>query len=173
MSDVSPIVFYLLAAAVLVPAVMVVVSENLFHSGIALVTCFLGVAGVYVTLSAPFVAGMQVLVYAGAIAVILLFAFMLTHNLMHPDAGSLTFQQGPAAAICLLVGCALLLIIENSTFANNPVSAEAIRQATSIAGLGAQYLTDNLLAFELISLLLLVTLVGAVVIARKEEGEPE
>ena len=76
MSDVSPIVFYLLAAAVLVPAVMVVVSENLFHSGIALVTCFMGVAGLYVTLSSPFVAGMQVLVYAGAMMV--LFVFVTT-----------------------------------------------------------------------------------------------
>ncbi len=173
MTDISPLAFYLLAAVVLVPAIFVVVTENLFHAGINLVACFIGVAGIYVTLSSSFVAGMQVIVYAGAIAVILLFAFMLTHNLMTPEPDSTAFQVGPAAGVSILLACLFLGVIENSGWAVGSVTEEKLAQATSISGLGEQFLTIYLLPFELISLLLLVTLVGAIVIARKEEGSRE
>ena len=63
----SPLLFYFLAGVILIPALAVVLSEKLFHAGLSLIVSFLGIAAIYVTLSAPFVAGMQVLVYAGAI----------------------------------------------------------------------------------------------------------
>lgn len=170
MSEVSPIVFTLLSVLVLVPAILVVVSDNLFHAGIALITCFMGVAGVYVTLSAPFVAGMQVLVYAGAIAVILLFAFMLTHDLMHPLAGSTAFQKIPAAILCTAIAGGLMMLMAGSKWAYLP--GGDLAKATSIPQLGQEFLTRYVVPFELVSLLLLITLVGAVTIARKEEAPP-
>lgn len=170
MIEISPVAFVLLSAVVLVPAVLVVLSENLFHSGIALITSFLGVAGIYVTLAAPFVAGMQVMVYAGAVAVILLFAFMLTHDLMRPLPGTAAMQRLPAALVALISGFVLLAVIGNSGWYTNEEATLA--QTTSISNLGAEFLTRYLIPFELVSLLLLVTLIGAVVIARKEEEPP-
>ena len=170
MMEVSPLVFTLLSVVVLVPALFVVISDNLFHAGIALITCFLGVAGVYVTLAAPFVAGMQVLVYAGAIAVILLFAFMLTHDLMRPLAGSTAFQRIPAAVLCCAIASGMMMLLANSRWATDPDGSVA--QATSIPQLGTEFLTRYVVPFELVSLLLLITLVGAVTVARKEEAPP-
>ncbi|MBI3929721.1 MAG: NADH-quinone oxidoreductase subunit J [Armatimonadetes bacterium] len=165
-------IFWLLAALVLVPAFFVVHSRNLFHAGIALITCFLGIAGIYVTLGAPFVAGMQVLIYAGAIAVILLFAFMLTHDLMHPLPGTVTFQRWPGLAASLALAMVLVGSAVSTPWRTSD-SAAGVAEASSIPGLGQAFLTNYLIPFELIALLLLVALVGAVVIARKEEAAPE
>ena len=170
MTEVSPIVFALLAAVVIFPAIFVVVSDNLFHAGIALIACFLGVAGIYITLAAPFVAGMQVLVYAGAIAVILLFAFMLTDDLMTPLVGSTAMQRFPAGVLCLLLTGLFALVLRSANWAVG--GGQPLEVATSIPQLGSELLTRYVVPFELVSLLLLITLIGAVTIARKEEEAP-
>ncbi|HET9002106.1 MAG TPA: NADH-quinone oxidoreductase subunit J, partial [bacterium] len=72
------IAFYLLAAAMLASGVVVVTSSNIVHSAVALIPVFLGVTGLYILLNAEFVAGIQVLIYAGAITVLILFVIMLT-----------------------------------------------------------------------------------------------
>ena len=159
----SEIAFYLLAALVLFPAVSVVTGRNLFHSGISLITCFLGVAGLYITLSAPFVAGMQVLIYAGAIAVILLFAIMLTHDIMH--TAQPRYQAVAAALTSGLLALMLVVTTVRSIWAPGGAPTEM-----GVAALARQYMTTYFVPFQVIALLLLITLVGAVVIARKEEG---
>lgn len=168
--EVNPVAFTLLAALVLVPAVFVVTSENLFHGGLCLIASFLGVAGIYVTLGSPFVAGMQVLVYAGAISVVLLFAFMLTHRLMHPDRTTAVLQPIPALVAAGVTAAILVGAIGRSPWNPTAPRSFTLEQAMSVSGLGQQFLTTYLVPFELISVLLLVTLVGAVVIARKEEA---
>ena len=163
MSEISPIAFYLLAALVLFPALSVVLEKNLFHAGISLIVCFVGVAGIYVTLSAPFVAGMQVLIYAGAIAVLLLFAFMLTHDIMH-------VRQQRFQPVAGFLSAAMLALILTVTIARShwaPPAAESID--LGVKSLALQYMTVYFVPFQVIALLLLITLVGAVVIARKEE----
>ena len=161
----SPALFYLLAGIILIPAIAVVISENLFHASLSLIVSFLGIAGIYVMLSAPFVAGMQVLVYAGAIAVILLFAFMLTHDIMSPQERSSKLQQSSAALVCSILGLGIFRILKASEW-------EKLTPSTSpqpLVKLGESFLTDYLVPFELVSVLLLITLVGSIVIARKEE----
>lgn len=164
----SPLLFWFLAGVVLLPAVAVVVSQNLFHAGISLVVSFLGIAALYVTLAAPFVAGMQVLVYAGAIAVLLLFAFMLTHDIMKPTQAPTRVQQVSSLLACLLLGGAIGRVLLSSGWGGLPTVAS---EGASLVQVGEQLLSSFLVPFELISILLLITLIGAVVIARKEERD--
>lgn len=165
----TPAVFWLLAGIIILPAIAVVTSKNLFHAGLSMVVSFLGIAAVYAALSAPFVAGIQVLVYAGAIAVLLLFAFMLTHDIMKPMEGT-----EPGQKIMAFVGCLLLAgILGRVLFSANWAVFKADPNGQSIEDIGVSLLSNNLVSFELISVLLLTTLIGAVVVARKEELNPE
>jgi NADH-quinone oxidoreductase subunit J len=157
------VLFYLLSAFVLASAWGVVRQGNLFHAGISLISCFIGVAGIYITLGAPFLAGMQVLIYAGAIAVVLLFAFMLTHDLMH--AKSEFFAPRSALVASVALGVVTIGTVWKSSW--YPANGQLAH--TDVEILGGLYMTSYLVPFQLIALLLLISLMGAVVIARKEE----
>ena len=159
-----PVVFYLLCAYVLFSAWGVIRQQNLFHAGISLISCFLGVAGIYVTLGAPFLAGMQVLIYAGAIAVVLLFAFMLTHDLMH--AGGDAYQKSSALAAALTLGAIFTTTVWVSPWWSGEPHVHFVQDYRSLA---QSYMTTYLVPLQMVALLLLITLMGAVVIARKEE----
>lgn len=164
----SPLLFSFIAGIIIIPALAVVLSENLFHAGLSMIVSFLGIAAIYAALSAPFVAAMQVLVYAGAIAVILLFAFMLTHDIMRPQQQVARLQQTGAALACTLLAFFMGRVLIGSQWTKlKPQPVEGV----SLEVLGTSFLTDYLVPFELVSLLLLMTLVGAIVIARKEEKE--
>ena len=162
----SPLLFYLIAGIIIIPALAVVLSENLFHAGLSMIVSFLGIAAIYATLYAPFVAAMQVLVYAGAIAVILLFAFMLTHDIMLPQQQSSRIQQTGAAVACSLLTLFMVRILMASQWSKLKLEDP---KDVPLDVLGKSFLTDYLVPFELVSVLLLMTLVGAIVIARKEE----
>ena len=164
----SPILFWLIAGIVVIPALAVVLSENLFHAGLSMIVSFLGIAAIYATLSAPFVAAMQVLVYAGAIAVILLFAFMLTHDIMQPQLPSSKFQQTASALVCIVLALFMGRVALSSNWGS---LTEQPVEGVPLEVLGQSFLTDYLVPFELVSLLLLMTLIGAIVIARKEEKD--
>ena len=165
----SPILFYFVAGVIIIPALAVVLSENLFHAGLSMIVSFLGIAAVYAMLSAPFVAAMQVLVYAGAIAVILLFAFMLTHDIMEPQQTTTKFQQRASGLACVVLAGFMVRTLLSSSWQKLKVQAP---EGVSLEVLGTSFLTDYLVPFELVSILLLMTLVGAIVIARKEEELP-
>lgn len=164
----SPLLFFFIAGLIIIPALAVVLSENLFHAGLSLIVSFLGIAALYAALSAPFVAAMQVLVYAGAIAVILLFAFMLTHDIMRPQQMATRFQQTASAAVCIVLAVFMGRVLMSSAWSSLSEQPEA---GVPLEILGLELLTNFLVPFELISLLLLMTLVGAIVIARKEERD--
>ncbi|MBS2035502.1 NADH-quinone oxidoreductase subunit J [bacterium] len=159
--------FYLLSGLVLSSAWSVVRNENLFHAGLSLILCFVGVAGIYMNLDAPFLGAMQVLIYAGAIAVLLLFGFMLTHDLMkarHERNQHLAGILIPVLMALLLVGT--ILNAQWHASSGQPVNF-------GVASLARRYMQQDLVAFEMVALLLLASLMGAVVIARKEEGSRE
>ena len=106
--------------------------------------------------------------YAGAIAVILLFAFMLTHDIMQPQLQSSRFQQTASGVVCLVLAGFLGRVAISS---NWQVLKSQAAEGVPLGVLGKSFLTDYLVPFELVSLLLLMTLVGAIVIARKEEKD--
>lgn len=161
------IAFYILSGLVLTSAWSVVRNENLFHAGLSLILCFVGVAGIYVNLDAPFLGAMQVLIYAGAIAVLLLFGFMLTHDLM--KAKQERNQQAGGVVAALLMALVLIGTIVGAQW--YPATGQPV--TFGVESLARRYMQQDLVSFEVVALLLLASLMGAVVIARKEEGSRE
>jgi len=161
----TQVIFIILSAVALIGALGVVVSRKLFHAAIFLVLSFVGVAGFYVLLEAEFLAMIQILVYVGAIAILIIFAIMLSRRLMSPEfkASNEQWLWAVVAGVALFVILVLILVQVNW-----PVVEAAVPQGT-VSDLG-QALVDPdqyLLVFEVASVLLLVALVGAVIIARE------
>ena len=159
------VVFVILSAVALIGAVGVVTVRNLFHAALFLVLSFVGVAGFYVLLEAEFLAGVQLLVYVGAISILIIFAVMLSRQLMSPEFKARNEQW----LIGLLTAAALFIVL---VFVLLQVSWPTVPAAVpddAISALGQALVSPDqfVLVFEVASVLLLVALVGAVVIARE------
>jgi len=156
--------FLALAGLLLGGAVMVVFSRNIIRSGLFMIMSFAGLAGIYALLGATLVAAAEVLVYIGAISVLILFAVMLTQSKSGP--ARLVFQhQSWAAAIASVV--LVLLLLMTVLFTTWPLAApEPIAQ--SARDIATLLFHDYVFAFEIISLLLLAAVIGGVYLARRE-----
>jgi NADH:ubiquinone oxidoreductase subunit 6 (subunit J) len=159
------IAFYLLAAAMLASGAVVVTSSNIVHSAVALIPMFLGVTGLYILLNAEFVAGIQVLIYAGAITVLILFVIMLTvggTGIRIPERN----EQGPIGfAVAAALAAMLAIGVTHTAWGRGSGTLPAYTPGA----IGQSFLGPNLLVFEGTSVVLLVSLIGAIIIARKEE----
>lgn len=156
--------FYGLACVTVIAALAVVGLRNIVHSALALIATFIGVAGLYILLSADFVAAVQVLIYVGAVAVLLLFAVMLTRLPASQRSNPANSQRYGAAAAAVILGVLLVTVFARTTW---PVSGEPL-PPSSVEVVGQQLLTTYVLPFELVSVLLVVAMVGAIVLAREE-----
>jgi len=158
------LIFYLLAAMAVGGAAAVALSRNILHSAVGLLAALLGVAGVYVCLSADFVAITQVLVYIGGVLVLVLFAIMLTSKISEVNVSN--------TSVGLFGGVLLFAAVAPVLGAVAFLTPWAVRDPGPLApttkAIGDALLTRWLLPFEVASMLLLATLVGAVVMARKE-----
>ncbi len=157
------IVFFIIAALTLIAGFMVVTVRNVVHAALALVGAFFGVAAIYLLLEAEFLAVVQVLIYVGAISVLILFAIMLTHGLMSSDETGVNAQWAAAALIALFLFLGMFLISARGPW---PINTTAIT-TDLVPTLGKLLVTTYVLPFEVISLLLLGALVGALMIARE------
>ena len=165
------IVFYTLATFIIGFGVMVVTTKNPVHCVLFLVANFLCVAMIYVLLAAEFLAIIQILVYAGGIVVLYLFVVMLVNLRRPPDAQIDTRRQarlGFVLAALLLAEISAILMYS----AVHPSSAATIAPQVASRGntetVGMLLYTDYLVPFEVASMLLLVAMVGAIVLARRE-----
>lgn len=156
-------VFYLLAALTVGSAIGVVVTRNVVHSALALMGTLLGVASLFVLLHADFLGVVQLLVYVGGILVLTLFAVMLTSR---TDVRVSNRSVGRVPALALTAGLlGLLILVARRT----PwVVSDAPPPETTVQALGNAFLGEYILPFEVASIVLLVALIGAVVISRKE-----
>jgi len=166
------IAFYLFAACILGFGVLVISSRNPVHSVIFLVLDFLSVAGLYVVLGAQFVAAIQVLVYAGGIVVLYLFVVMLVNVKRTPEAFRARERQSRvgfvlAAAVLLeLVGIA---VWSRAAPVSMPVqSGEVLPVTGNTEQVGWLLYTRYLVPFEVASMLLLIAMIGAIVLARRD-----
>lgn len=158
------LIFYLLAALTIGSALVVAFSHNLVHSAFSLLGAFMGVAGLYAMLAADFVAVIQVMVYIGGILVLIIFAVMLTHRISDVDVSNRAVGRIPAALLIGVVGAVMGVCIGSAEWAQQ---AEIVANPT-IFGIGEAFLGPYILPFELASVVLLVALIGAVVVSRKE-----
>jgi NADH:ubiquinone oxidoreductase subunit 6 (subunit J) len=160
--DLNTVSFYLLAALTLGSGSLVAFAKNIIYSAIALLGCFLGIAGLYIQLSADFLAAVQVLVYVGGTLTLILFAVMLTSRIDNIRTSNTSQGRIAAGAIVVLVLLLLGRVITGTVW---PI--ESRPPMPSSAKLGHAFLSDYLLPFELGSIVLLTAMIGAVVLARR------
>ncbi len=151
--------FILVSALTLGGALGVVATRNVVHAALFLLLSLLGVAGVYLLLFAEFLALVQVLIYGGAVTIVVLFAVMLTRSSEYPRISD--NRQWPLA---LLVALAVAAVLGTAFWVAPQVDAQP--QAPVFTGLAASLFTKWALPFEIASLVLLVALIGAIIIAR-------
>jgi NADH-quinone oxidoreductase subunit J len=162
--NVYDFIFYLFAALTVISAFFVVTNRNIVYSAFFLLFTFFGVAGIYVLLGADFVAIVQLIVYVGGILILLLFGVMLTNKITNVEIKTGTINIYPAViGVGLLTGSLLAALI-NSSWISIPTTAP---QATTVA-LGTMLLQEYTLVFELLGIILLIALIGAASIARRE-----
>jgi NADH-quinone oxidoreductase subunit J len=171
------IIFIIISVFTLFSGWIVVTDRNLFQAAIALMASFLGVAALYVMREAGFLAAAQLLVYIGAISILIIFAIMMTRRLMQTTESPFNSQPWWGAGAAVALGVTLVLMIvqtwPDDTYPGPPdVSASVLRG--SVAELGRILVSPDelVLPFEIASVLLLAALVGAIVIAwpsREEE----
>jgi NADH-quinone oxidoreductase subunit J len=164
---VQQVVFVLIALFTAVSALIVVLSRNLFHNALGLVATFFGVTGIYILLEAEFLAVSQVLIYVGAISTLITFAIMLTRGMMYGQTSPTNNQTLTASIVAVLFFLVLGGLLNNTPWPN--VGAELGDGEAIIAQLGELFVTDYLVPFELMALLLLVALAGAILLARDRQ----
>jgi NADH-quinone oxidoreductase subunit J len=171
--DFNQVLFYAFSAFTVLGSLLVIVQKNPIYSIVSLILAFFGLAGLYVLLEAPFVAVIQIIVYAGAILVLFLFTVMLlnvpredaaewdrTHPLYHPGP----VRLGAVLAV-MLVGQLLWALY------NTPGIRAAIGEGTTgisdVGELGRVLFTEYMFAFEVTSILIIAAMIGAVILARR------
>lgn len=162
--SVTQVAFFAIALLTLIGAVGVVVARSVFISALFLILSFLGVTGLYVLLEAPFLAGVQLLIYVGAIAVLIIFAIMLTRHVMTREEPFINRQWGIGGVIAALLFVILFLVGTRTEWR----VATTGPPSDTISALGEALLSTYVLPFEVVSVVLLVALIGAIVIAREE-----
>lgn len=158
--------FYVFAAVTLISAVVVVSTRHIVYSAFSLLFTFMGVAGIYVLLGADFIAVVQIVIYVGGILILMLFGVMLTNKITNVQIKTGTMQIIPAIiGIGLFAGILVNLLLTTQWKLSNT----EVPLTTTIYALGEYLITDYVLIFELLGILLLVALIGAATIARKDK----
>jgi NADH:ubiquinone oxidoreductase subunit 6 (subunit J) len=160
------VIFYFVAALTVLGGLGVVLARNVVHSALFLILALLAVAAVFILLSAEFLAIVQILIYGGAVTILILFAMMLTRVRDMPQA--LDGPQRPFAALAAgaFLGLSILTVVSTQW----PGETEKIT-VIPFADLGDKLFRNWAAPFEVASLVLLVALIGAIILARGEEGE--
>ena len=158
------LVFWLVAALIVGGALGAVLLPNIVHATLSLVFSLLGVAGVFLLLGSEFLALVQILIYGGGVTVLLLFGLMLTNAGDDPIVA-----DGAQKPFAFLAGIVLAAVIGAALIGQDWPAAEAV--AAPFAALGERLFRDFGAPFEIASLVLIVALIGAVAIARRDHGE--
>jgi NADH:ubiquinone oxidoreductase subunit 6 (subunit J) len=161
--NIAGLIFVIMVAVTILGGLMACTTERVVRSVAGLVVCFIGVAGIYFYLNSPFIAAMQILIYVGAVSVTISFAIMLAapeENRKPGPAGPLSGPLGFLTAGLIFGGLAVL-----GFRTAWPVQAKI--NNGSMETLGAQLLNEYSMVFELVSVVLLIAILGAIILARK------
>jgi NADH:ubiquinone oxidoreductase subunit 6 (subunit J) len=161
------ILFVVLAATMLGSALLVVTMRDIIRCGLAMMVSFGALAGLYVLAGAPLVAAAEVLVYIGAISVLILFAIMLTQTKDAPARLVFQTQAVPAAVAAIILAVVIALTVSATDW-----GAVEQRIAAATDDIARTLFSSYVLPFEIVSVLLLAAVVGGVFLAKRESGEP-
>ncbi|MGQ9523820.1 MAG: NADH-quinone oxidoreductase subunit J family protein [Armatimonadota bacterium] len=161
-----------LAGVTLGSAVLTVTLRNLYHCALSLALCLVGVAGLYVVLSAEFIAAAQVLIYVGAVTVLILFAVMMTEHITGTRGEAVSQQRGLALLASLALAACLIAIVHATAWPTALAHTPHPPVSTTLI-LGRELLTTYLIPFEVASVVLLAALVGAVVLAKEDRPQED
>jgi NADH:ubiquinone oxidoreductase subunit 6 (subunit J) len=159
--------FWILAAVMIGAGFLVVTMRDIIRCGLAMIVCFLALAGIYVLMGAPLIGAAQVIVYIGAISVLVLFAIMLTQTKDAPSRLVFQTQAVPAAIASVVVAVLIALAIAATDWGE---AAHRVRVGT--ANMAKALFQDFVLPFEIVSVLLLAAVIGGVFLAKREPGGP-
>jgi NADH-quinone oxidoreductase subunit J len=161
------LLFLALAGIMLGSALLVVLGRNIIRSGLWMILAFAALAGIYALLGAPLVAAAQVLIYIGAISVLILFAIMLTQTKDAPSRLVFQSQAIPAAIASVIIAVVVALAIAATDWHE---ATERVRVATD--ALSSVLFNQYVLPFEIVSVMLLAAVIGGVFLAKREPGGP-
>jgi NADH-quinone oxidoreductase subunit J len=166
----TAIIFYIISFVMIITAIGVATLKNIFHAALLLVLTLFCVAAVYILLSAEFLAAVQVLIYVGAVSVLLIFAVMLTSQLTNYNIKQSNEQSLPALliSVCFIV-LVIFAIVTNLKVGGFPLAENPEIGGSNTAVIGELLMRDFILPFEVVSVLLLAALIGAIVIAKKDK----
>ena len=177
-SAIAVIAFYLIAILLVGSALMVVLLRNIVHAALFLAVFFGAASGIYVLLNAEFIAIVQVLIYAGAVTILVLFAIMLTQGAGTSAGNPFAGQWWLAAPICLILGGAIIYAVGGAHMTvGSPNASVNLATSTSANGgtvvhigqlLYSPFNYSYVLPFEIASVVLLVAIIGAIVIGRED-----
>jgi NADH-quinone oxidoreductase subunit J len=162
---VEQLVFYVFAAVSVVAALLVVLQRRAIYSTLALIVCFGAIAGLFFQLGALFIAAIQVIVYAGAIMVLFLFVVML----INPDSEVFAVKKVRNLAALALPMAALIALILLSAVSATSGAPEAAAAPGDVATIAEALFSSYLLPFEVTSILILVAVLGAMVLAKRTD----
>ena len=160
------VMFYIFAAIIVLSAFFVVTTKNIVYAAFSLLLTFFGIAGIYVLLGADFIAIVQIVVYVGGILILILFGVMLTNKITNVEIKTQTTYTIPTA---IGVGIFAGILIARMITANWRIYNTGNTAKSSIISLGNLLLVDYSFVFELLGVILLIALIGAASIARKEK----
>jgi NADH-quinone oxidoreductase subunit J len=171
--------FWIFAAVAIVASILVVGQRNPMYSVLLLILSFGALSGLYVLLNAPFMAVVQIIIYAGAIMVLFLFVVMLL-NVRHEDDvqdGRARLGMGPGprrfgAVLAVLLAVQLIWALRRIAEAPFAPASESAVQTSSVNAIGLRLFREYAFAFEATSVLILVAMVGAVILARRDPHHP-
>lgn len=178
MIDVPAVAFWILAIALVGSSLAVVLLPRIVHAALFLVVVFGTASGIYILLNAEFIAIVQILIYAGAVAILILFAIMLTQHSMSRTSNPFSGQWWLAGLICIILGAGLIYALGSSQMivgspdSTFPLAGETGAGAGTVVRLGqllySPFAYSYVLPFEIASVVLLVAIVGAIMIGREE-----
>jgi NADH:ubiquinone oxidoreductase subunit 6 (subunit J) len=165
--DWADALLWVFGSVMILAGLLVVTMRDIIRCGLAMIVCFGALAGIYVILGAPLIAAAQVIVYIGAISVLILFAIMLTQTKDAPSRLVFQSQAIPAAIAAVIIGVVVALAIAATDWGE---ATERVRVATD--ALSKVLFDQYVLPFEIVSVMLLAAVIGGVFLAKREPGGP-
>jgi len=161
------VIFWILAFVIIVSALLVVTLKNIFHSALFLILCLFSIAGIYIMLHAEFLAAAQVLIYVGAVSILIIFAIMLTSNLASERIVQTNKNALVAFFVCLMFLVTTIVLINKTGVWNY---TGGVLPDDNIMTIGKLLMTQFMLPFEVVSVLMLAAMIGAIVLAREDKA---